>query len=129
VGAFLNVHEGPQGIGFRTRENEAGFAIGMTTSNEPGYYEEGAFGIRIENVCLTVEAPTQHHFNGKKYCALETVTMTPIKTSLIERGMLTEAERQWVNNYHSEVRHKLEPLMKDLFPEAVQYLIDETVHI
>ena len=44
----------------------------MTISNEPGYYEEGAFGIRIENVCITVEAHTMHHFNNKKYCRFET---------------------------------------------------------
>ena len=62
----------------------------MTTSNEPGYYEEGSFGIRIENVCLTVEASVDHHFNGKKYCAIETVTMTPIKTSLIDIARLTQ---------------------------------------
>ena len=129
MGAYLNVHEGPQGIGFRKRENEAGFAIGMTTSNEPGYYEEGAFGIRIETVCLTVEANTPNHFNGKKYCALETVTMTPIKTSLIDGEMLTNVEREWLNTYHTEVRQKLEPLMRELFPEAVQYLIEETAHI
>lgn len=49
-----------------------GFLPGMTISNEPGYYEEGAFGIRIENVCVTVEADVVHHFGGRRYCKLET---------------------------------------------------------
>jgi Xaa-Pro aminopeptidase len=44
----------------------------MTISNEPGYYEEGAFGIRIENVCVTLEASTQYHFGGRRYCKFET---------------------------------------------------------
>eukprot|EP00605_Chrysophyceae_sp_TOSAG23-4_P002814 GSChrysophyteH1.ASY1.ANO1.3099.1 assembled CDS len=104
VGAYLNVHEGPQGIGFRKRENEAGFKIGMTTSNEPGYYEAGAFGIRIEN----------------------TVTLTPISTSLIKHGVLSPSEIEWVNDYHREVREKLLPGIKKYFPEAESWLIRET---
>lgn len=126
VGAFLNVHEGPQGIGFRKRENEAGFAVGMTTSNEPGYYESGAFGIRIENVCITVEADTPHNFNGRRYCKFETVTMTPIKTDLMDLSMLDDDEIRWVDDYHAEVRHKLLPGMREHFPEAVDYLLAET---
>ena len=126
VGQYLNVHEGPQGIGFRKRENEAGFMIGMTTSNEPGYYESGAFGIRIENVCITTEAPTPHNFGNKKYCQFETVTMTPIKTNLMDISMLTDDELQWVNSYHAEVRSKLIAGMKDTFPEAVDYLLSNT---
>ena len=96
VGQYLNVHEGPQVDS--KRENEAGFMIGMTTSNEPGYYESGAFGIRIENVCITVEASTPHNFGNKKYCRFETVTMTPIKTNLIDLSMLTDDELNWVNS-------------------------------
>jgi len=126
VGAYLNVHEGPQGIGFRRRENEVGFFEGMTTSNEPGYYEEGAFGIRIENVCITVKAETQNNFGGKKFCAFETVTMTPIKTSLINLDMLNEAEKKWLNTYHAQVRAHLTPLVANMFPDALDYLVRET---
>lgn len=129
VGAFLNVHEGPQGIGFRKRENEVGFYIGMTSSNEPGYYEEGCFGIRIENVCITVKADTPNNFNGKTYCAFETVTMTPIKTDLINMAMLDDAELAWLNNYHLQVRTKLEPVVKEFFPDSLQYLLQETQHL
>ncbi|CAN0088431.1 unnamed protein product, partial [Phaeothamnion confervicola] len=66
VGAFLNVHEGPQGIHFRLRPGEQGFRLGMTTSNEPGYYENGAFGIRIESVCICREAPTEFCFGVER---------------------------------------------------------------
>lgn len=126
VGAFLNVHEGPQGIGFRKRENEAGFTVGMTTSNEPGYYESGAFGIRIENVCITVEADTPHNFAGRRYCRFETVTMTPIKTDLMDLSMLDDDEIRWVDDYHATVRERLMPGMKEHFPDTVEYLLRET---
>jgi Xaa-Pro aminopeptidase len=127
VGAFLNVHEGPQGIGFRRRENEAGFQASMTTSNEPGYYEDGAFGIRIENVCIAVEAPTPHQFNHKKSLRLETVTVTPIKAApLLDVAALTPVERAWLNGYHAQVRAALRPVMEQVFPESVAYLVKET---
>ena len=101
----------------------------MTTSNEPGYYEGGQFGIRIENVCITVEKPTANNFGGKKFLGFETVTMTPIKTDLINLKMLTEPEVAWVNDYHCVVRAKLLPLMKEHFPESVDFLMAATAEI
>lgn len=98
----------------------------MTTSNEPGYYEDGAFGIRIENVCITVKADTPNNFGGKDYCALETVTMAPIKTDLVNVAMLDDAELAWLNDYHAQVRSKLEPVMQELFPDSVEYMLQET---
>ena len=98
----------------------------MTTSNEPGYYEEGAFGIRIENVCIIVNANTPNKFGGREFCALETVTMAPIKTSLVNVDMMDDHEMQWLNTYHQQVRSTLTPLIKDLFPESLDYLISET---
>jgi len=98
----------------------------MTTSNEPGYYEEGAFGIRIENVCITVNANTPNKIGGKEFCALETVTMTPIKTSLVNLALLDDTELAWLNAYHDKVRTTLTPVMKDLFPESLEYLVAET---
>ena len=123
VGAHLNVHEGPQGIGFRRRENEEGFRIGMTISNEPGYYEDGAFGIRIETVCVTIPSSTPNNFMNKNYCGFETVTMTPIGTKLVNTSMLSPKELSWLNNYNAKVLMKLQPIMEQFFPgEAVDYL-------
>ncbi|CAN0157101.1 unnamed protein product, partial [Laminaria digitata] len=82
VGAFLNVHEGPHGIHCRIRPNEEGIKVGMTTSNEPGYYEDGEFGVRIENVCICVEKATAHNFAGKRSCTFETITMAPIQAKV-----------------------------------------------
>ena len=98
----------------------------MTTSNEPGYYEEGNFGIRIENVCITVKADTESNFGGKTFCKFHTVTMVPIATNLIDISLLEEGEFNWINEYNMTVRNVLMPLITEKFPEAVDYLIKET---
>jgi Xaa-Pro aminopeptidase len=126
VGAFLNVHEGPQGIGFRPRANEAGFCAGMTTSNEPGYYEDGAFGIRIENICITTTANTPNNFANRNFCQFETVTMCPIETTLINFSLMTADEIKWLNSYHETVRETLLPGLTSMFPEALEYMLRKT---
>jgi len=126
VGAFLNVHEGPQGIGFRKRHHEMGFVEGMTTSNEPGYYEEGGFGIRIENICVCVPAETPHRFAGRKFLGFDTVSFAPIQLKMVDASLLTDKEVAWLNDYHAAVRAALSPLLAD-DPEALEYLERETV--
>lgn len=98
----------------------------MTVSNEPGYYEDGNFGIRIENLCITVVKDTPHNFNGKRYVGFETVTLSPIATNLIDLPALTDDELAWLNDYHAQVRAQLLPHMQQTFPEAVGYLIERT---
>jgi Xaa-Pro aminopeptidase len=75
VGAFLNVHEGPQGVGQRIAYNDTALEAGHVISNEPGYYADGKFGIRIENVDVIKIAETRENFGGKGYLELEHVTM------------------------------------------------------
>mmetsp|Transcript_24802 Transcript_24802/g.41323 ORF Transcript_24802/g.41323 Transcript_24802/m.41323 type:complete len:603 (+) Transcript_24802:36-1844(+) len=126
VGSYLNVHEGPQGISFRKKANEVGYYAGMTTSNEPGYYEDGHFGIRIENLCITVPKPTPFNFMDKKYIGFETVTMSPIALNMVNIEQLNADEIRWLNDYHATVREKLTPYVQDLFPQAMEYLIQKT---
>lgn len=104
VGYFLNVHEPPQGIspGHGSRSKTA-FRPGMLTSNEPGYYKAGAYGIRIENLLLTIKS--EH----KGYLCHRHVTLFPIDTSLIVYPMMTRDEIIWVNKYHDLVASKLLP--------------------
>ncbi|KAJ8091851.1 hypothetical protein PM082_021087 [Marasmius tenuissimus] len=111
VGHFLNVHEGPQGIGTRIAYNNTPLKVGMTVSNEPGYYADGKFGVRIENVVLVTEAKTPNNFGEKGYLTFEHVTMCPIQTKLIDTKLLTTEELQWVNDYHKEVWEKVSPLL------------------
>ncbi|EJD05517.1 Creatinase/aminopeptidase [Fomitiporia mediterranea MF3/22] len=111
VGHFLNVHEGPHGIGVRIAYNNTPLKAGMIVTNEPGYYEDGHFGIRTENVLIVREAKTPNDFGSKGYLCFENVTMCPIQTKLIAQELLTPAERTWVNKYHEEICQKLSPLL------------------
>ncbi|KAK9458055.1 peptidase M24, structural domain-containing protein [Dipodascopsis uninucleata] len=113
VGSFLNVHEGPIGIGTRAEYNEVPLDIGMFISNEPGYYEDGQYGIRIESVVLVSESKTPFNFGGKKYYGFETVTMVPMCRKLIDSSLLDQDEINWLNNYHSEVLAKTSNFVKD----------------
>ncbi|TFY71297.1 hypothetical protein EVG20_g1690 [Dentipellis fragilis] len=113
VGHFLNVHEGPQGIGTRIAYNSTPLKPGMTVSNEPGYYADGRFGIRIENVVVVREVHTPHNFGGKGFLGFEHVTMCPIHKNLIDAELLSINERDWLNEYHQEVLEKVAPLLKN----------------
>lgn len=106
VGSFLNVHEGPIGIGTRVQYSEVSLAVGNVISNEPGYYEDGNFGIRIENVIMVKEVETAHKFGDKPYLGFEHVTMVPYCRKLVDLSMLTPSEKSWVNDYHKEVWEK-----------------------
>ncbi|MDR1092331.1 MAG: aminopeptidase P family protein [Prevotella sp.] len=106
IGHFLNVHEGPQNI--RMNENPATLQIGMVTSNEPGLYRAGQYGIRIENLVLTRHEVTTGF--GDFY-SFETLTLCPIDTTPIIREMLTGKELAWFNEYHKQVYDRLSPLL------------------
>jgi Xaa-Pro aminopeptidase len=106
VGSFLNVHEGPIGIGTRSAYSEVSLSIGNVVSDEPGYYEDGNFGIRIENMIMAREAKTNHKFGDKPWIGFEHVTMVPMCRKLIDPLLLDPDERQWLNDYHKEVWEK-----------------------
>jgi len=107
VGAYLSVHEGPAGI---SRKTNASLETGMILSNEPGYYREGAWGIRIENLVI-VEAPSKPEGAETAMHSFETLTWVPIDTRLIDPERLTQAEREWLNHYHQTVLEKVAPLV------------------
>ena len=92
VGYFLNVHEGPQSLSKKNKEN---LKPGMIISNEPGYYKEGSFGIRIENLI---------YIKKNKF---EELTMAPIEKNLIKKKMLDKKEIVWLNKYHAKVKKNL----------------------
>ncbi|KAL8710954.1 MAG: hypothetical protein Q9220_004553 [cf. Caloplaca sp. 1 TL-2023] len=106
VGSYLNVHEGPIGIGTRIQYSEVPLSVGNVISDEPGYYEDGNWGIRIENMIMAQEAKTNHKFGDKPWLGFEHVTMVPMCRKLIDGKMLTPEERTWLNDYHQEVYDK-----------------------
>lgn len=106
VGSFLNVHEGPIGIGTRVQYSEVPLAVGNVISDEPGYYEDGKFGIRVENMILVKQVETRHKFGDKPFLGFEHVTMTPHCRNLVDMSLLTEDEKNFINEYHKEVYEK-----------------------
>lgn len=116
VGCYLSVHEEAASI---SPKGEEPLQAGMIISNEPGYYEEGAYGIRIENLILTKEAE-----DGELY--FETITLAPIDKKLIVKDMLNEDELSWLNNYHARVFETLSPLMD---PETSDWLKEVTAKL
>lgn len=110
VGYFLNVHEGPQSIS-QTMANDAQTAMepGMITSNEPGIYRPGEWGVRIEN--LVVNVPAEKTPFGEFLC-FETLTLCPIDTRCIEKTLLNPDEIAWLNAYHQTVWDRLSPKLE-----------------
>jgi len=113
VGSYLNVHEGPIGIGTRKQYAEVSLAAGNVISNEPGYYKDGEYGIRIENIVMVKEVKTKNLFGDKPYLGFEHVTMVPYCRSLIDVSLLTEEEKTWLNDYNRTVLEKTQGYFKD----------------
>lgn len=120
VGSYLGVHEGPQSIA--TRPNSVALKPGMILSNEPGYYKEGEYGIRIENL---VAVKKSEQLPG--FLEFENLTMVPIDRNLIEVDLLSDKELDWVNHYHQQVYEKVSPHLSDV--GVKQWLREATARI
>jgi Xaa-Pro aminopeptidase len=108
VGYLLNIHEGPQGFRWKStgKNEEAVFEPGMITSNEPGMYLEGKFGVRLENMIVCVEGETNQY---GRFLHFENLTMVPFDLDAIVVDLLTEREKELLNAYHAQVRETLLP--------------------
>ncbi len=109
VGYFLAVHEGPQSISKTVPEPHMAMEPGMITSIEPGVYRAGQWGVRIENLVLTVPASTDEAGAFGEFLEFETLTLCPIDTRCIDLGVLRQDERDWLNAYHATVHERLAP--------------------
>lgn len=109
VGAHLSVHEGPQRIS--KMPSSVALVPGMVISNEPGYYKEGAFGIRIENL-VCVRKTSDIEGGERPMLEFETLTFAPIDKRNIDASLLDESERQWLNDYHQSVYEKISSQLK-----------------
>eukprot|EP00455_Lapot_gusevi_P006630 TRINITY_DN1282_c0_g1_i6.p1 TRINITY_DN1282_c0_g1~~TRINITY_DN1282_c0_g1_i6.p1 ORF type:complete len:371 (-),score=130.37 TRINITY_DN1282_c0_g1_i6:127-1239(-) len=102
VGAFLNVHEGPHGISSTVRRASVlstALQPGMVVSNEPGYYEDGQFGIRIESILAVKRLELPHRFGGVDYLGFENFTLVPIQIKLMDLSLLNTEEKQWYQRF------------------------------
>ena len=108
IGAYLNVHEGPQAISYY-RGLGVPLEPGMIISNEPGFYKTGEYGMRVENLIVVVEDK-----NGKTtndFYSFETISFCPIDLNLIDKNLLSARELGWLNSYHKKVKELLSPYL------------------
>jgi len=117
VGSYLSVHEGPQRI---SRLATTVLKSGMILSNEPGYYKEGAYGIRIENLIFVKPAAPIAGSDDRNMLCFETLTLAPISKVMIDKSLLTGDEINWVNQYHQQVWDSL----SDKVSEQTKYWLE-----
>jgi Xaa-Pro aminopeptidase len=123
VGSFLCVHEGPQRIS--PGISAIPLVPGMIVSNEPGFYLDGEYGIRIENLCLVTEIENSAVNGYGKFYGFENLTLVPYCSKLIEFEILTEAEQQQIRDYYSQIRQLVYPLLN----LDVQVWLDKQLHL
>lgn len=131
VGAALNVHEGPHSISPRWANKEV-LKKGMVVSNEPGFYDDGRFGIRIENLLEIQYVKPEHNeasasgnddaaSSEKKFLTFAKLTVIPIQKNLINLNLMTVEELDWLDSYHELVWEKVSPLLETDSP-AMEWL-------
>ncbi|KAG5390164.1 hypothetical protein IGI04_031705 [Brassica rapa subsp. trilocularis] len=111
VGSYLFVHEGPHQVSFRPSARNVPLQATMTVTDEPGYYEDGNFGIRLENVLVVNDAETEFNFGDKGYLQFEHITWAPYQVKLIDLKQLTREEIDWLNTYHLRCKDILAPFL------------------
>jgi Xaa-Pro aminopeptidase len=127
VGAYLNVHEGPMGISWRPYPDDPGLQEGMVLSDEPGYYQDGDFGIRIENLVQVVKANTPHNFRDRGYLTFENLTLVPIQMKMIDPQLLNKDEINYINQYHEKCLDTVGPLLREMgHKEGLNWLVNES---
>jgi len=126
VGAFMNVHEGPHGLSYRETKKFP-FKPGMTITIEPGYYEEGNFGIRIENLLIVKHVKTPFMFAGSPSLGFENITCIPIQTKLVDASLLEQSEIKWLNDHNQWCLDTLSPLIQS--DDILQWLKNECLPI
>ncbi|KZT56602.1 Creatinase/aminopeptidase [Calocera cornea HHB12733] len=119
-GQYLNVHEGPQGFGIGEP-----FRPGHVLTNEPGFYQEGHFGVRIESALVVRRVETKGQFGGDIWLGFERFTQVPIQTKMVKEELLTKEERAWLKDHNTRCRVSLAPLLED-DKRAMKWLKKET---
>ncbi|KAG6844837.1 hypothetical protein H0H87_003268 [Tephrocybe sp. NHM501043] len=107
-GSFLTVHEGPHSFG-----NNVPLEPGNVITNEPGFYNEGKWGIRIESALAVKRVRTRGEFNGNVWLGFERLTCVPIQTRMVKDTMLTKEEKAWLKEHNQRCYEKLAPSLKD----------------
>ncbi|XP_072019695.1 xaa-Pro aminopeptidase 1-like [Amphiura filiformis] len=109
IGHFLNIHEDP--INIANYDGEEPIDINVCVSDEPGYYEDGEFGIRIEDIMCSVEADTEHKFDDRTYITWKMASLVPLEPPLIDFDMLSNRQIDWYNAYNQRIRDEIGPAL------------------
>lgn len=117
IGSFLNVHEGPIGVGIKPHLANYPLQAGNIISNEPGFYKDGEYGIRIENDML-VKYADGLKFGDRKFLKFENITLVPYCRKLIDANMLTHEEKKQLNEYNQRIWDSLVQLIQ---PQSISY--------
>ncbi|KAM3162605.1 putative Xaa-Pro aminopeptidase [Lachancea thermotolerans] len=117
VGSYLNVHEGPIGIGFRPHLGNFALEKGNIITNEPGFYKDGEYGIRIENDMLVQKAEGLK-FGEHEFLKFENITLVPYCRKLIDKKLLTHEEKAQINSYYKRIWHTVVPFIQ---PQSISY--------
>jgi len=128
IGSYLSIHEGPGNIGpGRGRTSASALYNGMVFSDEPGYYETGNFGIRLETAICIRPAKTKYKMAGKTFYGFKAITWVPFERKLINVEMLTIAEIVWLNKYYADIRKIMGPELEKQGKEKVRkYMLEQT---
>lgn len=126
IGYYLSIHEAPPSTSYNSgRTYDETFVVGMIQSDEPGYYETGKFGIRLETDIEVVAADTPYHYLNRTYLTFAALTWVPFETNLIDPCILTNAQVDWLNKYNKMTREKVGPLLqKD--KDVYEYFLAKT---
>ncbi|KAK7108038.1 hypothetical protein V1264_015840 [Littorina saxatilis] len=113
IGAYLSVHEGPGFIALsqNTLYSQEELLPSMYFSDEPGYYEPGQFGIRLETVVMVEPTNTTHKFGDKQFLRFKPITLVPFEPNLIDYSLLSKRQIDWLNDYHKLTQETIEPLL------------------
>lgn len=130
VGAYLAVHEGPCSISKKLNKSDGPLEEGMILSDEPGFYKDKEFGIRLESLMLVKKKETKYDFNSQIFLTFEPITLVPIQIKMIKTEMLSEKEKCWLNSYHEKICKIVAPvLLSEGKQRAYEWLMREAVPV
>ncbi|XP_049821340.1 xaa-Pro aminopeptidase ApepP [Aethina tumida] len=131
IGAFLEAHESPIKVYYESDvSSQQEFKPGYFLTNEPGFYSEGEFGVRLENVLEVIEKPWLRHTSGHEFLGFKVLTLVPYEPKLLKLSLLSVHHRRWINNYHEQVRiHVGAELKRQNKMDGFYWMMEKTKHI
>lgn len=130
IGTFLGVHESPISMHYNSRSKDQHLKAGYFLSNEPGFYSEGEFGVRLENILEVIPKPWLLHYTGQSFLGFKDVTLVPYEPKLIDTALLSVHHKRWLNEYNTRIRELVGKELKEKNKmSAFYWMMEKTKHI